>query len=113
MIIILSKKSRNFSLPSRREPAGVETKSDEDVEGQEGGDDDVGQIDDLAHLEVDGHAADGVGLLTGVAVLVAQVLDHVGHGVAGGQREVLELVAARPTDTDAGGGEEPAGRLEL
>ncbi len=64
-------------------------------------------------LEVDGHAADGVGLLAGPAAVVLQVVDHVEQGVAGGQGEVLGAVLAVAGDRQAGGGEEPAGGGEL
>ena len=48
----------------------------EDLEREEGGDHEVGDIDEFADLEVDGHGADDVGLLAGVAAFHEEI-DHV------------------------------------
>src|SRR5258708_7133560 len=84
----------------------------EDVFGQEGGHEHVGHVDELADLEVDGDAADGVGLLGRPAPL-GQVVDHVEQRVAGGEGDVLGVVDAVFGDRDTGGGVEAAGGGEL
>src|SRR5689334_16611174 len=61
----------------------------DDRERQQRRNEEVRYVDHLADFEVDGDAADRVGLLTRVAVLGAQVVDHVEQRVARGNREVL------------------------
>src|ERR1700738_1645388 len=63
----------------------------EDVFGQERGHQHVEDVDELADLEVDGDAAEGVGLLPCPRAL-GQVVDHVEERVAGRERDVLRLV---------------------
>ena len=53
----------------------------------------VGNVDELADLEVDGDAADRVGLLPCPASF-REVLDHVEERVAGGEGRVLGVVLA-------------------
>src|SRR5712664_2012695 len=65
----------------------------EDVFGQERGHEHVGDVDELADLEVDGDAAEGVGLLPCPPSL-GQVVDHVEERVAGRERDVLGVVDA-------------------
>src|SRR5262245_31719146 len=68
--------------------SSVMAASGEDRLGQEGRDDPVGRVHDLADLEIDGYAADDVGLLAGEAALAHDVLDHVAHGLLGGGEKV-------------------------
>ena len=79
--------------------------------GKEGGDADVGEVDDFADLEVDGDAADDVGLLPAVASVHEQV-DHVEEGLSGGEGDVAGVVLA-VGDGHAGGGDEALGCGDL
>src|SRR5690606_25294496 len=53
---------QNESRPARRLPAGAASLH-EDVQRQQGADDEIRHVDHLADVQVDRHAADGVGLL--------------------------------------------------
>src|SRR6516165_6513643 len=81
--------------------------ANEDVFGQERGDEHVGNVDELTDLEVDGDAADGVGLLPCPPAL-GQVVDHVEQRVAGRERDVLRLIDAVSRHGDASDGIEAA-----
>jgi hypothetical protein len=85
--------------------------------GQEGGYDVVRHVDHVADAEIDGHTADDVGLLAAPAALLQQV-DHVEHGIAAGQGEILPLVHAVLANGPADGRGEalrrrPLGRREV
>src|SRR4051794_24271830 len=86
--------------------------SDEHVQRQQRADQEVGHVDGLADAQVDGAAAQRVGLL-GVQAPRLQVVDHVQQRVAGGEGEVLARVLAVLVDADAGGRVEAARRGHL
>src|SRR6266508_4024177 len=62
--------------------------SDEDIFGQEGRNDPVGRVHDLADLEVGGDRAEDVSLLARESALGDQVLDHIARGLLGRREEI-------------------------
>src|SRR5215510_3320313 len=80
----------------------------EHVLGKERGHHEVRHVHHVADAEVDGHAADAVGLLAREAALLEE-LHHGQHGIAAGQIEVLAVVDAVLVDRHAHGGDEALG----
>src|SRR5215472_14481809 len=83
-----------------------------DVERQEGADDEVRDINEFAELQVDGNAADRVGLLPVPAAFDQQV-DHRQQRVARAQRRVFALVRTVGADRQSGRRNKTLGRGEF
>src|SRR5580704_12880111 len=83
-----------------------------DVERQEGADDEVRHVDQLAQFQIDRNTADRIGLLTGPAALYEQV-DHRQKCVAGAQCRVFALIGAVLADRQSGRCEEALGGGKL
>src|SRR6266496_1992403 len=81
----------------------------EDVLREQSGHHVVRYIDYVADPQIDGHAADDVGLLPGEASLLEQ-RDHVEEGAPAGRVEVLALIDALLVDRHPHGGDESLGR---
>src|SRR5215471_562138 len=88
-------------------------RSRENALGNEGGHDPVGCVDDLADLEVGGHAADDVGLLTRESALAHEVIDHVEHRPLGGGEEIGTVRGGPVPRPRVGAGSESARGAEL
>ena len=63
------------------------------VEGQKGGDDHIGHVDDLADLQIDRDACEAIGLFAAQAVGVGDVVQHIEQRVAGRRRNVFGFIA--------------------
>src|SRR5882672_478081 len=82
----------------------------EDSLGEKRRHDPVRGVDDLADLEIDGDAAEDVGLFAAEAALFDQVVDHVADGLLGAGEEIGTVggrYVARPALD--GRGDRPAG----
>src|SRR6185312_14587879 len=98
-----------ISIMPRAAASGSAMRRIEDRLRQQRGDGDVRQVDDVADPEVDGDAADDVGLLARKAALAEQ-LDHLDEGVARRQRQILALLGPVLADRHTYGGDEVGGR---
>src|ERR1700719_957045 len=83
-----------------------------DVERQEGADDEVRHVDQFTQFQVDGDAADRVGLLP-VPAALDQHIDHRQQRIAGAQCRVFALIGAVLADRQSGRCEEALGGGKL
>src|SRR5258705_11697163 len=91
----------------------VSRASDEDRFGQERRDDPVGRVDDLADLEIDGHAADDVRVLAAEPALGREMVDHVADRLLSAHEEVGARGGRDEARAAIGRRQERAARPEL